>query len=117
MRPRIPSVDLGNEQFSAGFRVGIELASLIHRHLQIRIFNLLWILDDRLDRIGIDLAGILVEHRAQVFLGLVVLASRDDNGVFDRADHDLRVDSLFAADPFDDVVKLACHKLVSGVRS
>src|SRR5229473_3011316 len=112
--------DLGNEQLAARFRVGIELASLVDRYLQVGILDLLGILDNRLDRVGVDLAALLVEHRAQIFLRLVVLASRDDDGVLDRANHDLRVDPLLAADPFDNVVKLACHKFrsqVSGLRS
>ncbi len=106
-----------DKQFSACFRIRIELACLFNRYLQVRVFDLLGILDDRLDCVGVDLAAILVEHGAQIFLRLVVLAGCDDNCVLDRADHDLRVDPLLAADPFDNVVELACHKFqVSGQR-
>ncbi len=110
-----------DEQLSAGFRARIQLPRLLHRHLQIRIFHLLRSLDDRLHRIGIDLAAIFVEHRAQVFLRLVVFARGHHNGVLDRAHYNLRINAFFPADPFDDVVKLTSHKKsrcqVSGLRS
>ena len=101
----------GDEQFSAGFGAGVELARLVDGHLKIRIFDLLGVFDDRLHRVGIDLAAVFIEDGAQVFLRLVVFARGDDDGVFHGADYNLGIDSLFAADPFDDVVELTCHKI------
>src|SRR5512143_3682225 len=89
-----------DQQFAAEFCVGIELASLIDRDLQVGIFNLLGSLHDRFDRVGIDLAAVFVEHGPQVFLRLIVLAGGDDNGILDRADHNARIDALLTADPF-----------------
>src|SRR5208282_2551258 len=79
-----------DQQFSAGFRAGVEFASLFHGDLQIRIFHLFGSFDDRLYGIGIDLAAVFIEHGAQVFLGLVVFARGDDDRVLNRTDYDLR---------------------------
>ena len=100
----------GDEQFSAGFGARIELTSLIDGDLKIGIFDLLRIFDDRLHRVSVDLAAVFIEDGAQVFLRLVVLARGDDDGVLYGADYNLGIDSLFAADAFDDVVELTCHK-------
>ena len=114
--------NLRNQQSSAGFRARVELARLFHGHLQIRVFDLLGTFNDRLHRIGIDLAGVFVENRAQIFLRLVILSRRDHDRIFNRADHDARIDAFFPADAFDDVIKLACHRnsktryQVSGLR-
>src|SRR5215472_1222991 len=101
---------LGNQQFSADLKVRIQAVGIFQRDLQVGIFDLLRRLYDGLHREGADLAAVFVELRAEVLLRFVVLARRHDNGVFHRADHNLRVDSLFPTYTFDDVVKLASHK-------
>ena len=110
MRPRIPSVGFGNVQLSSDLDSGIDLARIINRDLQRRIFDLLGSLHNALHRKGADLARVFVELRAQVFLRLVVLARRDNNRVFHRADHNLRIDALLSAESVNCVVELACHK-------
>ena len=110
MRPRIPSVTLGICKLSADFKRRIDLARVFHRDLQIRIFHLFRSLHHGLHRKGTDFAGVFVEFRAEIFLRLVVLARRHHNGVFDRADHNLRINPFFPAQCVNRVVKLASHK-------
>ena len=97
-------------QLAADFSIRIGFSRVINRDLKIRIFNLLRSLDDALHRKSANLARIFVELRAQVFLGLVVLAGGDNNGVFHRTDYNLRIDSLFPAQRINRVIELACHK-------
>ena len=113
--PQNPFRHFRDQQFSARFCARIQLPRLLHGYLKIRIFHLLRILDDRLHRIRADLAALFVEHRAQVFLRLVVFARGHHNGVLDRAYHNLRINALLPADPFDNVVKLTSH-INSGLR-
>ena len=101
---------LRDQQLAASFRARIQLARLLHRNLEIRVFDLLRTLNNGFHRIGIDLAALFVENCAEIFLRLVILPRRHDDRVLDRADHNLRVDSLFPAHALDDVVKLASHK-------
>src|ERR1019366_1721130 len=119
--PQNPFRHFLDRQRTARFRARIQLPRLLHRYLQIRIFHLLRILDDRLHRIRVDLAALFVEYRAQVFLRLVVLARGHHNGVLDRTHHNPRINAFFPADPFDDVVELTSHNRsafqVSGLRS
>ena len=99
-----------NLQLAADLDVGIDLARVIQRDLQIGIFDLFRSFDDRLHRKRADLAGFLVQFGAQVFLRLVVLAGGDNDGVFHRADHNLRINTLFPAQRVDGVVELTCHR-------
>ena len=110
MRPRIPSVCLGNLQLAADFDVGIDLARIFQRDLQDGSSTCSGVSTIGLHRKGADLAGFLVEFGAQVFLRLVVLARGDNNGVFHRADYNLRINALFPAERVDRVVELTCHK-------
>ena len=105
------SIDrLGSQQLSADFQAGIDALRVFHRDLQVWIFDLLGSLHHRLHGVGVDLSAVLVELRAEIFLRLVVLAGSHNNGVFHRAHHNLRIDSLFPAHAFDDVVELTSHK-------
>jgi hypothetical protein len=58
-------------------------------------------LDDGLEREQVDLSGLEVEARLQVFAGLVVLAGCGRDGFFDRADDDVGLDALFLRQCFD----------------
>ena len=95
--------------FAAHFNLGMRLARLFQRDLRVRIFDLLRRFHYVLNRIDRDGARILVQLGAQVFLRLERLARRDDHGIFDRADHNLRIDALFAAQNLDVVVQITCH--------
>ena len=101
-----------NLQLAADFERWIDLARIFQRDLQVRIFHLLRRLHHGLHRKGVDLSGFLVELGAQIFLRLVVLARGHNNGVFHRADHNLRINAFFPAECVDRVVELACHKKV-----
>ena len=99
-----------NLEFAADFERRINLARIFQRDLQVGIFHLLRSLHHGLHRKGVDLAGFLIELGPQIFLRLVVLARSHDNGVFHRADYNLRINAFFPAECVDRVVKLACHK-------
>src|SRR6185369_12241587 len=77
--------------FTSDLSVLVFLTGVFQRDLDLRIFHLVVVLDDGLDRVHLDRPGFRVEHAAQVFLRLQIFARRYRNGVFDRADHDLRV--------------------------
>ena len=98
-----------NEKFATRFSAGIKFACLLYCDLKIRIFDLLRPFDNRLHRVSANLAAIFIEHGAQVFLRLVVFARGHNNGVFNGADYNLRINALLPADPFDNVVKLTSH--------
>ena len=107
--------DLRNLQLSANFQVGIDLARIFQCDLQVRIFHLLGSLHHSLYRKGMNLARFLVQLRAQILLRLVVLARSHNNGVFHRANYNLRINAFFPAQRVDSVVELTCHKsLLSG---
>ena len=53
----------------------------------------------------IDLSGLGVEPRLQVLPGLVVLAGRGGDGLFDCADHDIGLDALFLGERFDGLLQ------------
>ena len=97
-------------QLAAQLDVGIDLARVVQRDLQDGILDLLRSLDNRLHRESADLAGFLVQFGAQVFLRLVILARGDNNGIFHRADDNLRINAFFPAQRVDRVVELTCHR-------
>ena len=75
------------------------------------IFQLVFVGDDGLVHVGGDLAGVLVQFSAHVFLGLVVLAGGEGDRLFHGADHDLGLDALLAAQEFDTLIQSAGHTL------
>ena len=87
--------------FPANLSVLIFFARVIQRDLYLRIFHLVVVLHDGLDRIHLDRPGFRVERAAQVLLRLEVLARGHRDRVFHRPDHNLRVDVLLAAQRFD----------------
>ena len=99
-------------QLAAHLSVGIDSPSVFHRDLQVGIFHQLRRLHDALHRIGANLAGFLVQFGAQGFLGLVVLARGDNNGIFHRADHDLGINALLPAQRVDYVVEFTRHNFL-----
>ena len=62
-------------------------------------------------RIDIDFARIRIDASAKFFVGFEVFAGSDNDRVFDRVDHDLRVDSFFPADLVDRLKKQIRHRL------
>src|SRR5581483_10628943 len=99
-----------DHELATYFGVRIGLTRVINRDLQVRVLDLLRSFDNALYSESADFAGIFVELRAQVLLRLVVLARGNNNGVFHRADYNLRINSFFPAQGVNCVVKLACHK-------
>ncbi len=65
--------------------------------------------DDGLQREEVDLAGLGVEPRLQVFTGLVVLARRGRDGLLDGADDDVGLDALFLRQRFDRLLQRIRH--------
>ena len=63
-----------------------------------------------LDRVNLDPTHILIKRRGQILGGLVVLAGGYQNRVFDGADHNLRIDSLFLAEKIDVLVEQGAHE-------
>ena len=84
-------------EFAADFDLGGEFAGLLEGHLVDVVFDLLGGLDDGLEDIGADLAGLAVHLGAHVLLRLVVLARGEGDGVLNGAYYDGRFDSLIAA--------------------
>src|SRR6185437_2200790 len=84
-------------QLAADLDLRGELAGLIESELVLGVLDLLIALDDGLEDVGANLAGLPVELAAHGLLGLVELARGESDGVFDGADDDLRVDALLAA--------------------
>ena len=99
-------------QLAADLGRGIDALGIVQRDLGDGIFDLVGVFDDRPDRVGPDLAAFLVQFGAQILLGLVVLSGGDDDGIFHRADHDLRIDAFLPAESVDYVVQFTCHKLM-----
>src|SRR5581483_2485547 len=97
-------------QFAAHFGRGIDPLGIVERDLRERVLDQIVSLDNGAHRIGADLAAFFIELRAQVLLRLVVLARGDDNGVFDRGNHNLWIDALLAAESVDYVVQFTRHK-------
>jgi len=50
-----------------------------------------------LDGVHLNLSGHLVEMRLKIFCGLVILARRHQDGIFDSRHDNLRVDAFLAA--------------------
>ncbi len=88
-------------EFAADFDFRREFAGLLESELVVGVFDLLGSFDDGLEDVGADFAGLVVHLAAHVFLGLVVLARGEGDGVFNGADDDLGFDALFAAEHFD----------------
>ncbi len=86
---------------------GASSLASVERDLVERIFDLLVVGDDRLVDVGRDLAGLLVQLAAHVFLGLVVLARGQGDGLLDGADDDAGVDALFLAQELDALIQNA----------
>ncbi len=84
-----------------------QFIGLGQRDLVDRIFDLLFVGHDRLVDIGRDLAGLLVQLAAHVFLGLVVLARGQGNRLFHGADNDLGLNALLAAQELDTLIQHA----------
>ena len=82
-----------------------QLTGLRKRNLVERVFHLLRIGNNRLIDVGGNLARFLVQLPTHVFLSLVKLARGQGNGLFDRADNDAGVDSLFCTKQFDTLVQ------------
>src|SRR5579862_2883761 len=101
---------LRDQQLSADCETGIQLLCVFKGNLKIRILNLLGCLHNHLDYIGADLARVLVQPGTEIFLRFVVLARSHDNGIFHRADYNLRINPFFPAECIDRVVELAWHK-------
>jgi hypothetical protein len=108
--PENPFRNFWNLQLAADFHAGINFSGIIERDLQKRIFHLLGSFNHGFNRKSTNLARIFVELRAKIFLRLVILARGDNNGIFDRGNNNLRVNTFFSAERVDRVVKLTCHK-------
>ncbi len=79
---------------------------------EIGIFDLVGGLDDGADRVGADLAGLLVELGAEVLLRLVILSGGYDDRILDRTHDNLRIDAFLAAESVDYVVQFTRHRFV-----
>src|SRR5208337_3226436 len=90
-----------------------KLARLVQADLVHRILDQLRCFDHRLVDIGANLAGVLVQLGAHVFLRLVILARGEGDGVLDSGDHDAGIDALVAAQSFNALVKHTCHSSLS----
>src|SRR5580692_3158157 len=99
-------------EFASHLGRRIDPLSVVERDLRQRIFNLLWGFNDRLHGIGPNLAALLIEFGAQVLLRLVVFSGGHDDGIFHRADHNLRIDAFLPAESVDYVVEFTCHNSV-----
>jgi hypothetical protein len=63
--------------------------------------------DHRLEDVGRNLAGLLVQFPAHVFLGLVELARGQGDGLLDRAHNDGGIDALLLAQELDTLIQNA----------
>ena len=66
--------------------------------------------DDFAERIDVDFTRVRIDAAAEFFVGFEVFAGSDNDRVFDRVDHDLRVDSLLPADLVDCLKKQIRHR-------
>ncbi len=95
MRPRGVCVFV-EAKFAADFDFGCELAGLIEGELVDSVIDLLGGFDYGLVDVGADFAGLAVHLGAHVFLGLVVLAGGERDGVLHGSDDDAGFDSFVA---------------------
>ncbi len=91
--------------FAAHFHARRQLIGLGQRDLVDRILDLILVGDHCLVDVGRNLAGLLVQFPAHVFLGLVVLARGQGDGLLDRADNDAGVDALLLAQELDALIQ------------
>ena len=96
-------------QFAADFGRGINPLGLVERDLRVGVLDVVRVLNNRAHRVGANLAALLVELGAQVFLGLVVLSGGHNDGILDRAYDDLRINAFLPAQSVDYVVQFTCH--------
>src|SRR5262249_1710291 len=89
---------LRDADFGADFSIGRDTPGFQESHLVSRVFDRL---DDFLNGIESDGAGLRVHIGDIVLIGAIVLAGRDQHCVLDRVQHNLRVDALFLAQDFD----------------
>src|SRR6185437_13710885 len=94
---------------AAHLDAGGQLIGLFQRDLVDRILDLVFTGYHGFVNIGRDLAGLLVELAAHVFLRLVELARSQGNGLLDRTNDDLGLDALFPAEKLDALIQGACH--------
>ncbi len=94
---------------AAHFGAGSHFVGLLQRDLVHRIFDLVIAGDNGFVDIGRDLARLLVELAAHVFLRFVELACRQGNGFLDRANHDLGLDAFLPAEKLDALIKGTGH--------
>ena len=99
-------------QFAAYFGRRIDALGVVEGDLRDRVFDLVGALDDGADRVGADLAALLVELGAEVLLRLVILSGGYDDGILDRTYDNLRIDAFLAAESVDYVVQFTRHKFV-----
>ena len=108
MRPSGRGVPV-QPDLAAHFHAGRQFLGLLQRDLVHRILDLVVVGDDRLVDVGGNLAGLLVQLAAHVFLGLVELARSQGDGLLHRADHDRGFDALFPAQKLDTLIQSASH--------
>ena len=104
-------------ELAADLNLGRELASLLEGELVVGVFNEFGRFNNGLVDVGADLAGLAVHLAAHVFDGLVELAGREGDRILDRANHDLRVDALFAAQNLNRLIQSTCHVVSHFFRS
>src|SRR5260221_8411713 len=98
---------LGELDLLADLGLGDELLRLFQADLRLGDLHHL---HDLLDREDLDLAGLVVEAAAEVFVVLVVLLRRGEDRVLDGGDDDVRGDVLLPADLLDLLSQLVRHK-------
>ena len=98
---------------AAHFYFRRQLPRLFQRNLVHRVFDQLRRLHHRLEDVRPDLAGLLVQLRAHVFLRLVILPRRQRDRILDRRNHNLRIDALIPAQRLNALVKHTRHLLLS----
>ena len=103
MRPSGDGVFIEAE-FAADFDLRREFAGLLEADLVDLVLDLLGGLDDGLEDVGADLAGLLIHLGAHVLLRLVVLAGGEGDCVLDGADNDGGLDAFVAAEGLDRLV-------------
>ena len=88
---------LVHADFAAHFNAGGEFVGLFERDLVHRILDLIVVGHHGLEHVGCDFAGLLVQLATHVFLGLVILACGQGNGLLHGANDNPGLDALLAA--------------------